>query len=120
MIKRMVVATFVIFAILLFMLPRTDGAGKHKMTSGAMLMCTNDLRKTINKQLQQGTEITARFDNRCPDLVSSVVIDPEGSMTLHGAQYGIVMELSPVQELGEVHWRCLGTPAESITSLCKP
>lgn len=120
MIRRMVVATFLLFAVLLFMLPRTDEDAKRKMVSGAMLMCSNEFRKAVEEMLLREEEPTVKFNNRCPDLIARLEIDDESVLTLYGAQYGIVMELVP--EIGQrrVRWSCHGTPAEAITSLCKP
>ena len=120
MIKRMVVATFLLFAVLLFMLPRTDEASKMKMVSAAMLMCSNDFRKSVAESLLQEEVSKLRFGNRCPDLIARLELDDDGVITLHGAQHGIVMELVPEVGHGQLHWSCHGTPAGAITSLCKP
>jgi hypothetical protein len=120
MIKRMLVATFFLFAVLLFMLPRTDDESKQKMASAAMLMCSNELRSAVAKQLLAEEAVTARFDNRCPDLIATLTVDEEGAIALQGAQHHIEMELTPRIEGGTVRWGCRGTPAQSVSKLCKP
>ena len=120
MIKRMIVATFLIFAVLLFMLPRTDDESKRKMASAAMLMCSNEFRSAVAAQLQAQQTPSARFDNRCPDLIATLSVDEEGGITLRGAQHNIEMKLTPRIDGGVVRWGCRGTPAQSITKLCKP
>lgn len=120
MIRRMIVAVAILFAVLLLMLPSTDEASKKKMASAAMLMCSNDYRQRLAGQLQQDESPMPAFDNSCPELIAAVTLGEDGEMTLHGAQYGIVMVLTPLIEEGEVRWRCRGEPAEAITKLCKP
>ncbi len=120
MIKRMLVATFILFAVLLLMLPRTDDASKKKMASAAMLMCSKDFRKAVSEGVLREEAVALQFNNSCPDLIATLVVDEDGGMTLHGAQHGVTMELTPVVELGEVRWSCHGEPAEVITTLCKP
>ena len=120
MIKRMTVATFILFALLLFMLPRTDDASKKKMASAAMLMCSNGFRQAVMERVGSGQPMELQFDNSCPELIADVLVDESGTITLQGAQHGIRMELSPVSEGGRFRWSCSGEPAEAITKLCKP
>jgi hypothetical protein len=120
MIKRMTVGTFILFAVLLFMLPRTDDDSKKKMASAAMLMCSTDFRKTVADQMLRGDLIELRFTNSCPDLIAALNVDEEGVIRLQGAKHGISMELTPSVEAGAVRWRCQGKPAQAITKLCKP
>lgn len=120
MIKRMSVATFLLFAVLLLMLPRTDDTSKKKMASAAMLMCSNAFREEIAKQLTGGDEINVTVNITCPDLLAAMRVDDDGVVNLLGARHGINMVLTPRMEQGKVRWGCRGTPPEAITKLCRP
>lgn len=120
MIKRMIVAVAVLFAILLLMLPKTDDASKKKMASAAMLMCSSDFRKEVAQQVLAEGEVDQTFNNKCPELIASLSADEAGVVTLHGAKHGVTMVLTPQVVQGEVRWSCHGEPRETLTKLCKP
>ncbi len=120
MIKRMVVAVAVLFAVLLFMLPKTNDASKKKMASAAMLMCSNEFRKAVADQLQNKEESIPKFDNRCPELITALNVNDEGEITLTGDKHGLQIVLTPIEEATGIRWSCKGQPAEAITKLCKP
>jgi hypothetical protein len=120
MIKRMLVGTFILFAILLLMLPKTDETSKKKMASAGMLMCSNDFRKAVTERLQRGEALDLQFDNSCPKLIAALQLDDAGVITLHGAQHGVTLVLTPRSDGGAVRWSCRGQPAELVTKLCKP
>lgn len=120
MIKRMLVAVTILFAVLLFMLPKTDDASKKKMASAAMLMCSNDFRKAVADQLQNKKENILKFDNRCPELIANLNVNDEGEITLIGAKHGLQIVLTPIEESTGIRWSCKGQPADAITKLCKP
>ncbi len=120
MIKRMIVAVAILFAVLLFMLPKTDDASKKKMASAAMLMCSNDFRKSVADHLQNKKEDTPKFQNHCPELIADLNVNDEGEITLIGAKHGLHIVLTPIEEAAGIRWSCHGQPAEAITKLCKP
>ena len=120
MIKRMIVAVVILFAVLLLMLPKTDDTSKNKMASAAMLMCSNDYRKAVAELLRNNTPLDLAFTNNCPKLISSLVMGESGDITIHGAKYGIVLTLTPVVKSAEIRWSCKGEPMEAITKLCTP
>ena len=120
MIKRMLIAVIILFGVLLMMLPKTDGAAKKKMASAAMLMCSNDFRKEVAALVQRDEVVQLRFNNSCPELIAALEVDEEGEITLHGAQHGIVMVLTPVDEPGGIRWSCHGEPLDALSKLCKP
>lgn len=119
MIKRMIVGVAILFAILLFMLPKTDESSKKKMASASMLLCTRDYRTAIAAQLAHHQTVDLVFDNKCPALISGVEVSEEGALTLYNKSYGLVLMLTPMIEKGQVRWSCHGEPATQITSLCK-
>lgn len=120
MIKRMLVATFILFAMLLFLLPRTDDVSKKKMSSAAMLMCSKEFRKAVAAQVLHDEPITLQFNNNCPELIAAIDVAEDGTLTLHGAQHGVLMTLTPMVEFGDVRWSCRGEPPQTTTALCKP
>ncbi len=120
MIKRMIIAVVILFAVLLFMLPKTDDASKKKMASAAMLMCSNDFRKAVADHLHNKKEGFPKFDNRCPELIAKISVDDEGTINLIGAKHGLHIVLTPIEVSTGIRWSCHGQPAEAITKLCKP
>ena len=120
MIKRMIVGVVILFAILLLMLPKTDDASKKKMASAAMLMCTNDFRTLVAEQVRLDNDVDLVFDNKCPALITTVMVDEDLTITIRSAKNDLTMVLTPMVENKQVHWSCRGEPAEFITSICKP
>ena len=120
MIKRMIIAVVILFAILLLMLPKTDDTSKNKMASAAMLMCSNDYRKAVAERLRNNAPLDLIFTNNCPKLISNLVMEESGDITIRGAKHGIILTLTPAITSAGVRWSCHGEPAEAITKLCKP
>ena len=116
----MIIAVVILFSVLLLMLPKTDDASKKKMASAAMLMCSNDYRKAVAELLRNNEEIVLKFNNECPKLITRLSVDDNGTITLFGAQQGLQIVLTPIEESTKVRWSCQGKPAASITKLCKP
>ena len=120
MIKRMIIDVAILFAVLLLMLPKTDDASKKKMASAAMLMCSNEFRKTVAEHVRNNEIIDLKFNNRCPDLISDLSVNDDGTITLVGSKQDLQLVLTPIVESTGVRWSCYGEPKESITKLCKP
>jgi hypothetical protein len=120
MIKRMIISTAILFAMLLLLLPKTDDTSKQKMASVSMLMCTKDYRAAIAEQVRRKVAVDLVFKNSCPDLISGVEVDETGELHLRNTTHSLSMVLTPLVEKNKVRWSCRGEPAELITSLCKP
>lgn len=120
MIKRVIVSLALLFGILLLTLPKTDNESVAKIASGAMLMCTLDFRKQVEAQLDRGEAVSAEFNNSCPDTIASLEISEQGEIVITGNKHPLTMTLTPVMENGKVRWSCQGTPAGSVSKLCKP
>lgn len=120
MIQRIIISIAVLFGVLIFLLPKPDEAGKQRMPSAAMLVCSKEFRQAVVEQLRGGDGVMPAFNNTCPELIHTIETDETGEITIHGAQHDIVISLSPVFEDDKVRWSCQGTPEAFITRLCKP
>ena len=120
MITRMVIAVTVLFAVLLFMLPKTDDASTGKIASASMLMCTKDFRAAVAERVVSNESVDLAFNNKCPDSISELTVDESGTVTISSIKHRLSMVLSPVLENGKVRWSCRGDPANAVTALCKP
>lgn len=116
----MVVSISLLFAVLLFMLPKSDEASIKKMASASMLMCTRDFREAVADLVIRDVEVELAFNNKCPDLISELEVDELGVILLSSTKHQLSMTITPVLESDRVRWSCRGEPAESITALCKP
>lgn len=120
MIGRWVVGVAVLFVILLLMLPDTDEQSLARIASTSMLACTKDMRGRVATQLLAGEPVDTAVINPCPDLIASLELTAQGEMHISGNKHELAMRLTPERTDGEIHWGCRGTPAESVTKLCKP
>ncbi len=85
-----------------------------------MLACTKDIRAQVGEQLLHKEAVTTEHKTTCPELIASLKVNEQGQMLIIGNKYKVRMELAPVIENGKIRWSCTGTPAESVTNLCKP
>lgn len=119
MISRWVVGVVLLFAVLLFMLPKSDEETLSRIVSAAMLKCTQDFREEVAKQVISKDTVDVKFNNKCPDLIGSLELDEQGGMVIIGESYSLRMTLSPVVEGEKIRWRCRGEPAAAVTKLCR-
>lgn len=119
MIIRWVVGVALLFGILLMLLPKRDEASLARIASQAMLMCSKDFREQVAQQVIRQEAVAVEFENKCPDLIASLVVDARGEMVIAGNRHALTMTLSPAVEGGKVRWNCRGEPAAAVTKLCR-
>lgn len=119
MIIRWVVGVALLFGILLMLLPKRDEASLARIASQAMLMCSKDFREQVAQQVIRQEAVAVEFENKCPDLIASLVVDARGEMVIGGNRHALTMTLSPAVEGGKVRWNCRGEPAAAVTKLCR-
>ncbi|TDY04152.1 hypothetical protein [Thiohalophilus thiocyanatoxydans] len=120
MISRWVVGVILLFAVLLFMLPKSDEETLSRIASASMLKCTQNFRERVARQVLSKGVVDVKFNNKCSDLIGSLVLDEQGRMIITGKSYSLRMTLSAVVEGEKIRWRCRGEPAAAVTKLCKP
>lgn len=119
MIIRWVVGVALLFGILLMLLPKRDEASLARIASQAMLMCSKDFREQVAQQVIRQEAVAVEFENKCPDLIASLVVDARGEMVIAGNRHALTMTLIPAVEGGKVRWNCRGEPAAAVTKLCR-
>lgn len=120
MMGRWVVGVILLFMILIMMLPDTDEKSLSRIGSASMLACTKEIRTQIGEKMLNSEAVSTEHKISCPDLITSLKVNEQGHMLIVGNKYKVRMELDPVIENGKIRWSCTGTPAESVTNLCKP
>jgi hypothetical protein len=120
MIYRWLIGVVLLFAILLLMLPNKGGKTEAKIASASMLACTLDFRDRVGMQLVRNEAPTAKFENKCPNVIAAVDVGERGDIVITGTQHQLKLTLSPVVGNNKVHWNCRGEPAAAVTRLCKP
>jgi len=106
--------------VLLLMLPNKGKDSDARIASASMLACTLDFRDRVGLQLVRKETITAKFENKCPNVVAAVVDGERGDIVITGTQHQLKLTLSPIIENDKVHWSCRGEPVAAVTKLCKP
>jgi hypothetical protein len=119
MMSRWVVGVVLLFGILLMLLPKRDEASLARIASQAMLMCSKDFREQVAQQVIREEAVAVEFENKCPDLIASLVVDARGGMVIAGNKHALKMTLMPAVEGGTVRWSCRGEPAAAVTKLCR-
>lgn len=120
MIYRWLIGVALLFAILLLMLPSKDEKSVAKIASASMLACTLDFREQVGLQLIRKEVISAKFENKCQNVIAAVEVGEQGGIVITGKEHGLKLTLSPIMDSGELRWSCQGVPAEAVTKLCKP
>jgi len=120
MIYRWLIGIVLLFAIMLLMLPNKGEESSAKIASASMLACTLDFRDRVGLQLVRKETITAKFDNKCPNVIAAVEAGEQGDIVITGTQHQLKLTLSPIIENDKVHWSCRGEPVAAVTKLCKP
>ncbi|MDH4134503.1 MAG: hypothetical protein OEV31_06905 [Gammaproteobacteria bacterium] len=120
MIYRWLLGVVLLFAILLVLLPNKGEDSDARIASASMLACTLDFREQVGRQLLAKAPITAKFTNKCPNVIAAVEAGEVGEIVITGTQHQLKLTLSPVQSEGKLHWSCRGEPARAVTKLCKP
>ena len=101
------------------LLPKRDEASLARIASQAMLMCSKDFREQVAQQVIRQEAVAVEFENKCPDLIASLVVDARGEMVIAGNRHALTMTLIPAVEGGKVRWNCRGEPAAAVTKLCR-
>lgn len=120
MIYRWLIGVALLFAILLLMLPSKDEKSIAKIASASMLACTLDFREQVGVQLIRKEVISAKFQNKCQNVIASVEVGEQGDIVIIGKEHGLKLTLSPAMDGGKLRWSCQGMPTEAVTKLCKP
>lgn len=120
MIYRWLIGVVLLFAILLLMLPSKDEKSIAKIASASMLACTLDFREQVGLQLVKKEVVSAKFDNKCPNVISAVEVGEQGDIVITGKEHGLKLTLSPIMDSGKLRWSCHGVPDAAVTKLCKP
>lgn len=120
MIYRWLIGVALLFAILLLMLPSKDEKSVAKIASASMLACTLDFRGQVGVQLARKEVISAKFENKCENVIAAVEVGERGEIAITGKEHQLKLTLSPVVDNDKVSWSCRGVPTEAVTKLCKP
>lgn len=120
MIFRWLIGIALLFAILLMLLPNKNEHSEERIASASMLACTLDFRDRVGQQLIRNETPTAKFENKCQNVIAAVEVNARGEIAITGTQHQLKLTLGPVVEKGVVRWSCRGEPAAAVTKLCKP
>lgn len=120
MIYRWLIGVALLFAILLLMLPSKDDKSVANIASASMLACTLDFREQVGLQLVRKEVISAKFQNKCQNVIATVEVGEQGEIVITGKEYDLKLTLSPIMDSGKVRWSCRGVPETAVTKLCKP
>lgn len=120
MIYRWLLGVVLLLAILLLMLPSKDENSVARIASTSMLACTLEFRNQVGLQLLRKEAVTAKFENKCQNVIAAVEVGEHGDIVITGKEHGLKLTLSPIMDSGKVRWSCYGVPAAAVTKLCKP
>jgi len=120
MIFRWLFGVALLFAILLVLLPNKGENSDARIASASMLACTLDFREQVGRQLAAKAAVTAKYNNKCQNVIAAVEVGEHGEIAITGTQHQLRLTLSPVESNGKLRWSCRGEPAEAVTKLCKP
>ena len=74
MIYRWLLGVVLLFAILLVLLPNKGEDSDARIASASMLACTLDFRERVGRQLAGKVAVTARFENKCRNVIAAVEV----------------------------------------------
>lgn len=120
MIYRWLIGVALLFAILLLMLPSKDEKSVAKIASASMLACTLDFREQVGLQLVKKEVVSAKFQNKCQNVIAAVEVGEQGVIVITGKEHGLRLTLSPIMDSGKLRWSCFGVPDAAVSKLCKP
>lgn len=117
--KTSVIGIIFFVGVLLIMLPDISEVPEERMTSISMTMCISDIRKNIKSDLEKGRSIKTDYKNNCPQLISKLDIQKDGSIEMFNQANKINLSFKPALAEGKVKWSCSGTPNDFVPKACR-
>lgn len=105
--------------ILLLLLPDIHEVPEERMASVAMAMCVTDIKIAISADLKKGKTIKTSYENKCPKLISKLIVRGDGNIEMFNPTYRIQLSLKPTLRDGVVKWSCQGKPDTFVPKACR-